>query len=75
MLTHVRTTQEKWPESIVREVIDCRILKEIEKRMVDKVRGSKAHEQSRLLREVFYEWYWIRRVYRETHPELEIREK
>jgi hypothetical protein len=59
----------------VREVVECRILQEIDKRLVDKVRGSKAHEPSRLYREIFYEWYCIRRAYIKTQPKYEIREK
>ena len=78
LFTLVRTTsktEQAWPEPILREIIGCRILREIEELAIEKIKGSKRHEQSRLLREVYYEWYCVRRAYREAHPEFVMLDK
>jgi|LauGreDrversion4_2_1035121.scaffolds.fasta_scaffold89509_1 hypothetical protein len=66
MLTIVRASVANggWAEEVIREIVECRMLREIETGVDEKIKGSKRHEQSRILREIFYEWYSIRHAYK-----------
>jgi hypothetical protein len=66
LLTNVRVAlnqDEQWPKEALTEVVGCKVLRAIEDGVEKKLKGSKRHEQCRLLREVVHEWYNIRHSY------------